>query len=371
MTRPHQATRRSRKFKTIILEPALSAKTATLRYVDDHSPGIRRRRWGRGFRYLRPNGKPVADTTTLARIQALVIPPAWSDVWICPHAEGHLQVTGRDSAGRKQYLYHERWRTFRDQTKFDRLMQFGLALPKMRRCIRRDLALPAFSRQRVLAIVARLLETTLIRIGNVEYAKTNNSFGLTTLKNRHVDVEGSTIHFRFHGKSGIEHMIDLKDKRLAKLIKRCQDLPGQELFQYMDERGRPVPLGSADVNHYLREISGQDFTAKDFRTWAGTVMAGEILCEQGPCKSVTRNRKIIAETLREVAKKLGNTPAVCRRAYVHPAVLTAYEDGKLLDLWKQSTVKRHPSRGLHVAEISLLCFLDRSAASQRNSRVAG
>jgi DNA topoisomerase-1 len=358
--------------KTIV-EPIHSARAAALRYVSDSVPGIRRIRVGRGFRYVHVNGKAVRNARTLARIHALVIPPAWTDVWICLKAEGHLQATGRDAAGRKQYLYHARWGKVRDATKFDRLTQFGLALPRIRRRIRRDLRLPSIGRQRVLATIVRLLESTLIRIGNTEYAKTNGSFGLTTLRNRHVEVVGSTIRFRFHGKSGIEHDIDLKDKRLARLIKRCQELPGQELFQYLDDEGRSVPLSSSDVNDYLREISGQDFTAKDFRTWAGTVMAAEALYAKGASESASQARKAIVETLKSVAKKLGNTPAVSRKAYVHPAILKAYEDGSLLNTWgKHSSRKRFPTRELQSAEIALLRFMDgQAAASNRGKSAAG
>jgi DNA topoisomerase-1 len=281
------------------VDPEATAEEAGLRYVNDAMPGIRRRRAGRGFTYAGTDGRRLTDRRVLARIRALAIPPAWTDVWICPIARGHLQATGRDARGRKQYRYHARWREVRDEAKYGRMVAFGQALPRIRRRVEADLALPGLPRERVLAAVVRLLEKTAVRVGNEEYARENRSFGLTTLRNRHAEVGTSRIRFRFRGKGGKETEVELNDRRLARIVARCQELPGQALFTYLDEDGEPRTVDSADVNEYLREISGEEFTAKDFRTWAGTVLAtprprrGGTWCgrwRQLPSASATRRR---------------------------------------------------------------------------------
>ena len=306
-----------------------SARLAGLRYSSDAKPGISRRRSGRGFSYRRPDGELIRDTTVLARIRALAIPPAWTDVWICPDPAGHLQATGRDAKGRKQYRYHERWRTGRDDAKFERLIDFARVLPRIRKRCDADLAKPGMSREKVLAAVVRLLETTLIRVGNDEYARLNRSFGLTTLKSRHATVTGTQVRFRFRGKSGRQHEVGIQDRRLATVVRRCQDLPGQELFQYVGDDGEPHDVASDDVNEYLREISGIDITAKDFRTWAGTVLAYRALRALAPGTDDRSSRKNVVEAVRLTSDRLGNTPAVARRSYVHPAILEAYMDGSI------------------------------------------
>jgi DNA topoisomerase I len=309
--------------------PVASAQAAQLHYGGDALPGIRRQRQGDAFTYLTPDGEPVRAENVLRRIRSLAIPPAWTDVWICADPEGHLQATGRDARGRKQYRYHPRWRTVRDAAKFDRLLAFGEALPYIRQRTEADLRRPGMPREKVLAAVVRLLQQSRIRIGNEEYRKENGSFGLTTLRRRHADVEGSAIRFQFRGKSGKSHTVSLSDRRLAGIIKRCQDLPGQELFRYLDEDGEPRRIESDDVNAYLREIAGDDFTAKDFRTWAGTILAARFLRECEPCSESMDGRKEIVRTIARVAEALGNTPAVCRKCYVHPVVLAAYSSGIL------------------------------------------
>ena len=268
-----------------------AARSAGLRYFSDQTSGLRRKRAGKGFAYYTANGVVIREKETLSRIKALAIPPAWIEVWICPNASGHLQATGRDSKSRKQYRYHARWRSVRDENKYDRMLDFGKALPKIRKRTDRDLAKPGLPREKVLAVIVRLLETTLIRVGNEEYARNNNSFGLTTMRANHVKVDGTKIHFRFRGKSGVKHNVDLTDKRLAQIVKRCRDLPGQELFQYLDESGEQQTVGSAEVNEYLRQITGSDFTAKDFRTWAGTVLATLALQEFNSFSSETEAKR--------------------------------------------------------------------------------
>jgi DNA topoisomerase-1 len=306
-----------------------AAQDAGLRYVSDETPGIRRRRTGKGFSYIGPNGKPIRDPEQLARIKGLGVPPAYTDVWICPRPDGHIQATGRDARGRKQYRYHPRWREVRDAAKYDRMLAFGQALPAIRARVERNLSLPGLPRKKVLATVVRLLETTLIRVGNQEYARRNHSFGLTTMRDRHVKVAGSKLRFRFHGKSGKPHTIDLSDRRLARVVRSCQELPGQELFQYLDEDGARQTIGSADVNDYLREITGQDFTAKDFRTWAGTLLAAQALNEFQAFDSPAQARKNITRAIKIVAQRLGNTPSICRKCYIHPQLLDAYMSGSL------------------------------------------
>lgn len=317
-------------------DPVQSAKDAGLRYVTDTRPGIRRIRAGKGFRYQNADGSPVRDSETLARIKSLVIPPAWKDVWICANPKGHLQATGRDARGRKQSRYHPRWREVRDETKYERMLVFGTTLPAIREQVDHDLALPDLPRRKVLATVVRLMETTHIRVGNEEYARENHSYGLTTMRNRHVNVDGSTVTFNFQGKSGIKHTVDLTDRRLARIIRRCQDIPGYELFQYEDSEGRHS-IDSADVNEYLREICNQDFTAKDFRTWAGTVLACAALREFEAFESETQAKKNVIQAIDAVAKRLGNTRSVCRKCYVHPAVLDFYFAGTMAKMMEKPT----------------------------------
>lgn len=301
----------------------------SLRHARDDRPGIRRVRAGRGFSYRDVDGRPIRDSEVLARIRALAIPPAWTDVWICPWPNGHIQATGRDARGRKQYRYHRDWQHRRGVDKFERMLAFAEALPAIRERCEADLSRPGTPRDKVLAAVVRLLELTLIRVGNDEYARLNRSFGLTTLRDRHARIEGSAITFRFRGKSGLRHEVGLRDRRLARIVRRCQELPGQELFQYTDEAGEVRDIGSDDVNAYLREASGGPFTAKDFRTWAGTVLAYRALRALQPADTAHAARRSVVEAIRETADRLGNTPAVARGSYVHPAVLEAYLDGSL------------------------------------------
>jgi len=283
-----------------------------------------------GFEYFDAAGSRITGDDALARIRKLAIPPAWTDVWICPSPAGHLQATGRDARGRKQYRYHPRWRVVRDETKYDRVIAFGEALPRIRARAEQDLGRPGLPREKVLATVVQLLAKTLIRVGNDEYARANRSFGLTTLRDRHVDVNGSHVRFEFRGKSGRSHAVGIRSRRLAAIVRRCRDLPGYELFQYVDDEGGRQVVDSADVNAYLREAAGDEFTAKDFRTWAGTVLAVRALLAQPPAQSPAQAKKNVAQAVRAVAGVLGNTASVCRKSYVHPAILEAYEDGSLV-----------------------------------------
>ncbi len=352
--------------------PAKSAQVVGLRYVTDERPGIRRERCGRGFRYRSAEGRVIRNRHTLKRIESLVIPPAWEEVWICPLDHGHLQVTGRDERERKQHLYHPRWREIRNQTKYDRLMDFARALPVIRRQLKRDLAREGLCREKVLATVVRLLEVSLIRVGNDEYARDNKSYGLTTMKNRHATVRGAKIKFQFRGKSGKEHVVEVEDRRIAKIVRACQDLPGQELFQYVDDAGQKHDVGSGDVNDYLREITGQDFTAKDFRTWAGTVSAASELQQLGPAELETEARKNVVAAVKATAQSLGNTPAVCRKSYsrksyIHPAIIAAYLDGSLipgLNEWKGKTSSNSSCR-LRPKEAAVLRFLKRASSGRK------
>jgi DNA topoisomerase-1 len=350
----------------MITDPVTSARQVGLRYVHDTMPGIRRKRYGERFRYIGPGGQPVRDRETRARITALAIPPAWTDVWICPLPHGHLQATGRDAKGRKQYRYHPRWRAARDETKYTRMIAFGQALPRVRERVRHDLALPGLPREKVLATVVRLLETTLIRVENEEYAKTNRSYGLTTLRNRHVDIAGATLRFHFRGKSGIAHTIGINDRRLVGIVRRCRELPGPELFQYPDDDGERRSVDSGDVNDYLREITGEDFTAKDFRTWAGTVLAAMALQEFEHFASETQAKKHIVTAIERVAERLGNTPNVCRKCYVHPAVLDAYRDGTMLETVKQRAEQEMAETlsGLKPEEAAVLALLQQRLACE-------
>jgi DNA topoisomerase-1 len=347
-----------------LVESKVAAEAASLRYVSDAQPGIRRQRRGGGFTYLSPDGNPVRDPDTLARIRSLAVPPAWTDVWISPSPHGHLQATGRDARGRKQYRYHARWREVRDAAKFERMISFGAALPRIRRRVRRDLTLPGMPRPKVLATLVRLLETTLIRVGNEEYARGNGSFGLTTFRNRHAVVRGTTTRFRFPGKSGIVHAVEVTDVRLARVVRRCQELPGHELFQYLDDAGEPQAVDSADVNAYLREISGEDFTAKDFRTWAGTIHAASALLEIGDRPSASRRKRAIAQAMKTVAQRLGNTPAICRKCYVHPVILDCYLEGGLDRTFSFGSPRRKVSQiARRPEESALLALLESHLAS--------
>lgn len=317
----------------------VAARAAGLRYVSDGGPGIRRRRAGKAFSFLAPDGRVLRDPATLRRIKRLAVPPAWTDVWICPHENGHIQAAGRDARGRKQYRYHERWREVRDESKYGRVLAFGAALPRIRRHVAADLRRKGMSREKVLATVVRLLETTLIRVGNDEYASQNGSFGLTTLRNRHARVRGSQITFEFTGKSGKKHRIDVRDASLAKLVRKCQELPGQELFAYEDETGTH-DVSSGDVNDYLRGIAGEEFSAKDFRTWAGTVLAAIALREFEEFSSQRQAKQNVVRAVEAVAKMLGNTPSVCRRCYVHPTILESYLAGQTIATLQQSAEER-------------------------------
>jgi DNA topoisomerase-1 len=336
------------------------AEAEGLRYVSDEGPGIRRRRAGRGFSYVGPRGETLRDARELERIRGLAVPPAWTDVWICPSPLGHIQATGRDARGRKQYRYHPRWRSARDEDKFGRLAAFGERLPAIRRRVARDLRRPGLPREKVLAAVVRALDTALIRVGNPEYARDNDSIGLTTMHDRHVNVSGSNLRFRYRGKSGKMHEVDLADRRLARVIKRCQDLPGQDLFQYVDDGGEPRSIGSADVNAYLREVSGQDFTSKDFRTWGGSVHTVQVLLTLGDFETAAESKANVVEGVKRVAERLGNTPAVCRKSYIHPEVIEAYQDGSLFALASDRVPGDGP-KGLRSSEALLLETIRRSS----------
>ena len=344
-----------------LIDPIESARAARLRYVSDAEPGIARARKGESFIYTGPDGKRIRDDETLGRIKSLVIPPAWTDVWISPWPNAHLQATGRDARGRKQYRYHPRWRALRDETKFGRMILFGEALPAIRRAVEEDLKLPGLSRRKVIAAVVRLLELTLIRVGNEEYARSNHSYGLTTLRDRHVEIEGAHVEFRFKGKSGVRHDVELRDRRLARIIRACQEIPGQELFQYIDDDGSHLAVTSTDINDYLHEIGGEEFTAKDFRTWAGTVHALNALAVCPECESEQERKQRVTDVIADVSSRLGNTPAVCRKCYVHPAVIDAWLEGRLAE--RLSTLptrgRRKPAR-LESDEVIALAFLKES-----------
>jgi len=352
-------------------DPEASAEEAGLRYVTDDGPGIRRRRAGKGWTYVGVDGKRITDRDRIAWFNRLAIPPAWTDVWICPIRRGHLQATGRDVRGRKQYRYHPRWREVRDEAKYGRLIEFARALPRIRRRAERDLRRRGLPREKVLALVVRLLQETLIRVGNDEYARDNRSYGLSTLRNRHVTVRGESIRFSFRGKSGKEHEIGVRDRRLARLVKACQEIPGQELFQYYDADGGRVDVTSGDVNDYLREISGGDFTAKDFRTWAGTVAATMALQEYLEIDDEAGRKRAVVSAIEEVAEQLGNTPSVCRACYVHPEVIDRYLDGTIVDALSRRA--RGVGRGAHALsaeEAAVLGLLQSRLARERRSRAA-
>lgn len=354
-------------------DPGDVAKDAGLRYVHDSMPGIHRQRAGDGFRYVGVDGRPVEDERVLARINALVIPPAWTDVWIAPTSRGHIQATGRDEKGRKQYRYHPRWREVRDEAKYSRMIAFAEALPGLRAQVQEDLALPGLQRDKVLATVVRLLDETNIRIGNEEYARENKSFGLTTLRNKHVEVSGSTLRFAFRGKSGKQHVVEVQDRRVARIVKRCQELPGHELFQYLDDDGAQQTVESTDINAYLRRVTGQEFTAKDFRTWAGTVVAASTLRELGGYASETQAKRNVVEAVKAASDKLGNTPTICRKCYVHPAVIDTYMNGALLTAALGRSERRLTDgpNGLDADEAVVLALLRQFEGESEHGAQAG
>jgi len=343
----------------IVSDPIDAAEEAGLRYVSDNQPDYTRRLKGDDFECFDAEGKLIRDEQRLLRVKRLAVPPAYTSVWICPSPNDHIQATGRDARGRKQYRYHERWREVRDENKYDRMIAFGNELPKIRRRVNKDLALPGLLRNKALATVVQLLERTFIRVGNEAYARENKSFGLTTMQDRHVDVKGSQLRFRFRGKRGIKHQIDLTDRRIAKIVSKFQDLPGQELFQYIDDEGEVRDITSQDVNDYLREVTGQDFTAKDFRTWAGTVLAAMTLSVLDPFETKKQARANIKDAIGTVSKLLGNTPVICRKCYVHPAILEAYLDGNSIEGLKQKAEEAVTQRrcDLRFGETAVLKFL--------------
>ncbi|MGI8998187.1 MAG: DNA topoisomerase IB [Candidatus Limnocylindria bacterium] len=352
-----------------IADPQRSAEEAGLRYVVDTVPGVRRRRAGTGFGYIGPDGGRITDAARIAWYKGLAIPPAWTDVWISPIKRGHIQATGRDARGRKQYRYHPQWREVRDEAKYGRLIEFARALPRIRRRTERDLRRRGFPREKVLALVVRLLEATLIRVGNAEYARDNGSFGLSTMRDRHVKGTGSAVRFRFKGKSGKDHEVAISDRRLARLVRQVQELPGQELFQYLDEDEQRQSIDSDAVNDYLRQISGEAFTAKDFRTWAGTVAASMALQDFREIDDDAGRKKAIVGAIERVAGQLGNTPAVCRAAYVHPEVLQLYLDAALVDA--SSAHMRGAGRGAHALrpeEAAVLGLLQARLAREQRHR---
>jgi DNA topoisomerase I len=355
---------------TTFSDPARLAKASQLRYVMDDSPGITRKRTGKGFLYIDAQGRVLRQAKHLRRIQSLAIPPAWDHVWISLWPDSHLQATGRDARGRKQHRYHPRWRDVRDQTKFDRMSAFGRALPGLRRRLNRDLVRPGLPRAKILATVVKLLEATLIRIGNEEYARHNRSYGLTTMRSKHVKVKGAKIQFEFRGKGGKSFNLDLNDRRLARIVNHCQDLPGQELFQYVDEEGRHRTINSSDVNDYLRQVTREDFTAKDFRTWAGTVLAARALREIKQVDSKAHTKRNLVAAIETVAKKLGNTRSVCRNCYIHPAVIDFFLDGRLHNVLNEKVdhqTKLSLNR-LNSDELAVLAILElQSKADKRKA----
>jgi DNA topoisomerase-1 len=348
-----------------LVDPQASARAAGLRYVTDRMPGIRREPRGKTFVYIGPDGKEITGDDELKRIKSIAVPPAYTDVWICPLPNGHLQATARDARGRKQYRYHKRFREIRDETKYAKMLEFAQALPKIRKRVAADLALPDLPREKVLATVVELLQSTAIRVGNDEYAKENSSFGLTTLRNRHAKVEGSNVRFSFRGKSGVKHAIDLRDRRLARIVRQCQDLPGQQLFEYAQEDGSVRAIDSADVNDYIREISGQDFSAKDFRTWVGTVTCAMLLTQQQAGETQTERKSQVTAVVKDVAERLGNTPAVCRKCYVHPHVIDHFMEGP-----GGMERKMRQTEGLLEEEIFVLALLRERAKETDSSRTA-
>jgi DNA topoisomerase I len=343
------------------VEPAAAAENAGLIYVHDHQPGVTRKKAGMGFAYFGPEGEKICDQKTIQRIRKLAVPPAWTDVWITTSPRGHLQATGRDAKGRKQYRYHPRFRETMESTKYEHMLEFAEALPQIRRTVNEHLGLKGLPRDKVLAGVVYLLETTLIRVGNDSYAKENNSYGLTTLRNKHVSVNGSELRFHFKGKSGKTWKLQLRDRRVAKVVRACQDLPGQELFQYLDETGELRGVSSTDVNAYLKAITGRDITAKDFRTWYGTVLAALALQEFQSSDTKVAQKKAVKAAIERVAARLGNTPTICRKCYIHPELLQAHAEGQLLLEAKRRTEQelRDELPGLDPEEAAVLAFLQR------------
>ena len=357
---------RSREFK-------VSAKAAGLLYVTDSLPGISRRRVGRGFSYVDPEGRIIREREHIRRFRSLVIPPAWNDVWICPDPDGHLQVTARDARGRKQYRYHPSFRAHRDHAKFDKMVELSDVLWQVRERVERDIARPGLERDKVMATLVWLLERTLIRVGSHELAKENNSFGLTTLRRRHVSIEGSTLRFEFRGKSGVAHAVAVSDRRIARIVQRCRELPGRELFQYVDARGRRQIVYADDVNTYLREITGRDVTAKDFRTWMGTMLAAAALRDMGPAPTKRAAERNILAAIDRTAERLGNTRAVCRKYYIHPALIEAYLEGAVLPplpekVWQERRT-HGPALRRHEAEV--LAFLKERVGTRRTATAQG
>ena len=351
-----------------LLDVRAAARAAKLHYVQDDRPGIRREPVEGGFRYRTPKGEEVTDPDEIGRINKLAVPPAYTDVWICADPNGHLQASGRDARGRKQYRYHPRWREIRDEAKYGKMLIFGTQLPRIREQVDHDLGLPGMPKQKVIATIVRLLERSLARIGNEEYARTNNSFGLTTLRHRHVKVAGSRVTLDFRAKHGIQRHIELTDKRLAKIVKRLDDLPGQELFQFLDADGKQHGIGSDDVNAYLHEVTGQDITAKDFRTWAATNLAALALKEFEAFDSKAKAKKNVLRAIEAVAKLLGNTPAICRKCYIHPAIFEGYLDGSLVtglaDRAEEILTNTEASKGtLSAEEVAVTAFLERKLAA--------
>jgi DNA topoisomerase-1 len=347
-------------------KPELAAEAAGLHYVSDVQAGYTRRKQGSKFVYLDLHGRPLKNEKHLARIKALVIPPAWSSVWICPDPQGHLQATGRDEKGRKQYRYHNNWQQIRNETKFSKTLMFASKLSIIRARIKRDLELPGLVRNKILAAIVKIMDQTMIRIGNEEYAEKNKSYGLTTIRNRHAEVKGQKVRFKFKGKSGKFHDVEIEDPRIAKIVRKCQDLPGQELFEYESEDGSYADVTSQDVNDYLREVTGENITAKDFRTWGGTVRAALTLQEIGPHQTKTELKKNLVKAVQQTADHLRNTTAVCKKYYIHPCVFKAYEDGSLFKIYLKCQKKQKARQtGLYSEEVFALRLLE-SAVSERS-----
>jgi DNA topoisomerase-1 len=365
-----EARRRIKLGQTVSQEYIGSAEAAGLRYVTDGMPGIRRQRHGRGFFYTDPEGRVIREPALLQRFRLLVIPPAWTDVWICPYEDGHLQVTARDGRGRKQYRYHPGFRQYRDGTKFERMFELSDVLWKIRERVESDITLPGLARDKVMATVVWLLETTLIRVGSEEYAKANKSFGLTTLRRRHVAVKGNELRFEFRGKSGIQHAVAVTDRRIARIVQRCQELRGEELFKYLDDEGKKQIVQAEDVNEYLQTVTGRDITAKDFRTWAGTMLVAEALRAIGPAATRREAEKNIVSSVDLTAKRLGNTRSVCRKYYIHPALLAAYLEGDVLPPLPERkwSNRKHHGPILRQHEIDVLAFI--KARLKHDSRAA-
>jgi len=351
-------------------ETVEAAANAGLTYVSDDEPGIRRIRVGAGFSYRLPGGKTLHDKSELFRIRRLAIPPAWTDVWICADENGHIQATGRDARGRKQYRYHPRWREVRDETKYEHMLAFARALPAIRARVARDMERRALTREKVLATVVHLLEATLIRVGNADYARDNKSYGLTTLRNQHADVSGSELRFAFKGKSGRVWKLKFRDRRIARIVRACQSLPGQRLFQYVDDSGELHPVTSQDINAYLREISGADISAKDFRTWSGTVLAAMALRAAEPFDSAAKAKRLLKAAIEQVAAELGNTVTICRKCYIHPEVVSAFLDASLADTLTIADGSGDDPHALNAEETAVLAFLERRLAREARRHAA-